>query len=141
MFNLDLRCFSGKLGPKNWSSPNWLKFGTGKHSYILFSILLFIYSKIFAIHIFLGKFGPKIWSSPNWSEFGTGIYCYMLVTILMVIFSKFLSFIFFGKIWSQNLTFSKLTEVWDKCTFLYLINPNLRDLFRGFVWGGGRGVG
>ena len=56
-------------------------------------------------------------------------------------FFKIFVIYIFWKNWSQNLTFSKLTEVWDKCTFLYHINPNLRDLFRGFVWGGGRGVG
>ena len=43
----------------------------------------------------------------------------MLITILMFIFSKFLTFIYFGLIWSQNLKFSKLTEIWDKRTFLY----------------------
>ena len=43
----------------------------------------------------------------------------MLITISMLIVSKFLSFIFFGLIWSQNTKFSKLTEIWDKRTFLY----------------------
>ena len=43
----------------------------------------------------------------------------MLISILMFIFSKFLSFIFFGQIWSQNLKFSKLTEIWYRGTLLY----------------------
>ena len=34
----------------------------------------------------------------------------MLITILMFIFSIFLSFIYFGQIWTQNLDFSKLTN-------------------------------
>ena len=56
---------------------------------------------------FLGKFGPKIRCSSNWLKFGTEVDHYMLISILMFIFSKFLSFIFFGQIWSQNLKFSK----------------------------------
>ena len=42
----------------------------------------------------------------------------MLITILKL-FSEFLSFIFFGQIWSQELKFSKVTEIWYKGTFLY----------------------
>ena len=36
----------------------------------------------------------------------------MLISTLMFIFSKFFSFIFLGQIWSQNLKFFRLTEVW-----------------------------
>ena len=44
----------------------------------------------------------------------------MFISILMFIFSKFLSFIFFEQIWTQNLKFSELTEIWYRGTFLYV---------------------
>ena len=44
----------------------------------------------------------------------------MLITIVMFIFSKFLSVILFGQIWSQNLKFSKLTEISYKGTLLHV---------------------
>ena len=47
------------------------------------------------------------------------IHCCMLITILMFILSKFLSLIFFGLIWSQNLKFSKLPEIRHGDTWLY----------------------
>ena len=68
---------------------------------------------------FFGKICPKIWSPPKWLKFGTGVHCYMLITILTFIFSKFLSFIFLGLSWSQNLNFSKLTEICYRVTLLY----------------------
>ena len=43
----------------------------------------------------------------------------MVITILTFIFSKFLSFIFLGLSWSQNLNFSKLTEICYRVTLLY----------------------
>ena len=43
----------------------------------------------------------------------------MLITSLMFIFSNFFSFIFFGQMWSQNLKFSKLTEIRFRGTLLY----------------------
>ena len=67
---------------------------------------------------FLGKFALKIWSSSNWLKIGTEVDSYMLISILIFIFSKFLSFLFFGQIWSQNLKFSKLIEIWYRCTLL-----------------------
>ena len=42
----------------------------------------------------------------------------MFISILIFNFSKFLSFILFGQIWSQNLKFSKLTEIWYRGTLL-----------------------
>ena len=43
----------------------------------------------------------------------------MLITVLMFIFSKNFSFIFFWQIWSQNLKFFKLTEIWYLGILLY----------------------
>ena len=48
----------------------------------------------------------------NWNLVATGVYCYMLITTLVLIFLKIFSSIFFGLIWSQNLKFFKLTEIW-----------------------------
>ena len=53
-------------------------------------------------------------------KFGTEVHSYMLISILMFIFSKILWFIFFEQIWTQNLKFSKLTEIWYRGTFLYV---------------------
>ena len=36
----------------------------------------------------------------------------MLITILMFIFQKVLPLIFFGRIWSHDLAFLKLTEIY-----------------------------
>ena len=49
--------FSGKFGPKIWSSSNWLKFGTEVDCYILILILMFIFST-FLLFIFF----RQIWS-------------------------------------------------------------------------------
>ena len=110
-------CFLGKFGAIIWISSNWLK-SRVIHCYMFITVLMFIFSKLFSF-IFCGRFGPKIWSSLNWLVFGTEVDCYMLILILMFIFPKFLSFIFFGQIWSQNLKFSKLTEIWCRGTSLY----------------------
>ena len=40
--------------------------------------------------------------------------------------------VFFGQIWSQKLKFSKLTEIWYKCTLLYPI-WNLMFIFSKFL--------
>ena len=68
---------------------------------------------------FWGKFGPIIWISWNWLKFYRGVHCYMLTTVSMFIFSKIFSFIFFGKILSQNLKFFKLTDIWYRGRLLY----------------------
>ena len=43
----------------------------------------------------------------------------MFITILMFIFSAFLSFTFFAQIWSKNLKFSKMNEIWYRGILLY----------------------
>ena len=64
----------------------------------------------------MGKFGLKNRSSPNWLKFGTGVHCYILITNLKFIFPKILSLMFFGQIWSHNLDFFKLTEIYFRGT-------------------------
>ena len=68
----------------------------------------------------MGKFGHKNWSSPNWLKLGTDIHCFILVLNSMLIFPIFFCSYFFGQIWSQNLKFSKLTEIWYQGTLLYV---------------------
>ena len=43
----------------------------------------------------------------------------MLFTILIFDFPKFLLLIFFGKIWSHNLEYFKLIEIWLRGRLLY----------------------
>ena len=45
-------------------------------------------------------------------KFGMAVDYHMLISILMFIFSKFFSFIFLRQIWSQNLKFFRLIEIW-----------------------------
>ena len=82
-----------KFGPKNWSSPNWLKFGTYVHCYVIITILMFIFRRFWSLFhkIFLGKFGPIILIFSNWLKFCRGMRCYMLITVFIFIFSKFWS--------------------------------------------------
>ena len=69
---------------------------------------------------FLGKFGHKNWSSPNWLKPVTDIHCFILVSNSMLIFTIFFFSYFLGQIWSENLKFSKLTEIWYQGTLLYV---------------------
>ena len=46
-----------KYGLKNWSSPNWLKYGAGVHFYIIISNLMFISPKFLSLTFF-----GQIWS-------------------------------------------------------------------------------
>ena len=68
----------------------------------------------------MGKFSHKNWSSPNWLKSGTDINCFILVSNSMLIFLIFFHSYFLGQIWSQNLKFSKLTEIWYQGTLLYV---------------------
>ena len=110
--------------------------------YILIPDLMFIFFKIFVIHIyiFFGKFSSKIWTSPK--KFGTGVHCYMLITVLLFIFSKFFWFIFFGQIWSKYLKFFKLTEISYRAMLLcayynfnvYFFKNFCQSYFFGQIW-------
>ena len=125
-----LKCFLEKSGPKKWGPPNWLKFGTRIHCYMLITILKFIFLK-FLSSISFGQILSQ--SSPNWLEFGTAVHCYMLITILKFLFSKLFSFIFFGQIWPENSKFLKLTEISWRGTLLYACNDFNVYFFKVFV--------
>ena len=93
----------GKSNPKNWSSSNWLKFGTDVGCYMLISILMFInltFSKL-----------TEIWYR------GTLLYVYYNFNgfFYKILFIHF----FFEQIWSQNVKFFKLTEIWYRGRLLY----------------------
>ena len=110
----------GQIWSIIWISSNWLKFLRQINCYAYYSFNVYFFKNYFHSY-FLGKFDLKVWSSSNWLKFGTEavIDCYMLISILMFIFSKFLSFIFFRQIWSQNLKFSKETDIWYSGTLLH----------------------
>ena len=69
--------------------------------------------------IFSKNFQNFFKSSPNWLKFGKRVRCYILIAILTFIFSNFFPFIFFGKIWSQNLKLFILTEISYRRTLVY----------------------
>ena len=102
----------GQIWSRKWTSSNWLKFYTEVDDHVLISILMFIFSNFLFIHIFWGKFGLKIWSFSDWLKFCTEIDYLILISILMFIFSKLFSLIYLLQIWSQNLKFFKLTDIW-----------------------------
>ena len=115
--------------PKKNLKPIWVHFGS---SYSQVEFILTLHPKVF-----LGKFGPKNWSSPNRLKFGVWVHCYILISNLMFIFSKFLSFIFFGQIWSQNLKVLKLNGIWYSGTLLYVyynFNVHLSKIFVNHVF-------
>ena len=92
-----------------------LKFGTGVHCYVLITILNLVFQN-FCHSCFSGRFSLDC---SNWLKFRRRKHCYMLITVLMFIFSKFFLIIFFEQIWSQNLKFFKLTEIWYRGRLLY----------------------
>ena len=73
----------------------------------------------FCYSFFLGKFVPIIWSSSNPPKFHRGVHWYTLITILMFVFPEFLSLMCFEQIWSHNLKYFKLTEIWNKGRLRY----------------------
>ena len=102
----------GKFGPKNWSSPNWLKLDKGVHCYILITICLLRFWCFFVqkfCHSY--KFGLKI-RSPSWLE--SSIYVHYYHALIITKSSKFLKFScsrYYGQT-SFELVFSKLTELY-----------------------------
>ena len=84
----------GKFNPKNWSSSDWLKFGTEVDCYILISILMLVNLKFSKL--------TKIWYR------GILLYTYYDFNVY---FFKILFIHIFGQIWSKNLKFFKLTEI------------------------------
>ena len=111
--------FWDKFAPKTWSFPNWLKFRTEVHSYILTTILMLIFSKFWHSH----NFGQICFQnlSPNWLKFDTRAYCYMLITVFICNFSKNLLFInFWGKFYPKT------------CRSLYLLKFSI-EIWRIYV--------
>ena len=105
---LHLIVFFWKFGSKNWSSPNGLKFGTEVHCYILFSNVMFIFSKFLP---FIFCFGEICYQNLKFSKLtkiwyrGALVYAYYDFNVY---FSKiFAVHVFFGQIWSNNLNFFK----------------------------------
>ena len=124
---------------RKWTSSNWLKFGTEVDDHGLVSIIMFIFSNFLFIHIFFVKFGLIIWSFSDWLKFGTEIDYLILIANLMFIFSKLFSLIDLGQVWSQNLKFVKLTEVWYRgrlpYTYLELNFFFFQNSFLSYFWG------
>ena len=79
------------------------------------------FSYFFVSHIFWGR---QIWSHnlkfmTEILQRGTLLHAYYDLNVYF--FQKFCQSYFLGKIWSQNLKFSKLTEIWYSGTLLYVI--------------------
>ena len=55
----------------------------------------------------------------------------MLISILMFIFSKFFSFMFFREIWSQNLKFFRLNEIWYRGRNKHMVIYLCTNFFSG----------
>ena len=121
---LFIHIFLGAFGAYIWNSSNLLRFHKGVHCYMLITIL----SKFLLFIFFWANLVPK----SEVLQINRNLNCYILM-ILMFIFSKFFSFIFcFGHTWSQNLEFSKLTEIWWRDTLLYAYY-NFCFIFQDFV--------
>ena len=95
---------------------------------MLLLTLTFIISKSLS-RTFWAKFCPKIWSTLDWLKFCTEIGYHILILILKFIFSNFFSLIYLGEIWSQNLKFLKLTEIWYRGKW-----PYFSFIFFGRIW-------
>ena len=87
-----LKVFLGKFGPKNWSSPNWLKVGTGLHCYTLITILMSIFQ-----NFVIQKHWTNLISKSNVLQIDARAHCSMLITVFMCNFSKYLLINFWGK--------------------------------------------
>ena len=111
----------GQIWSLIWISLNWFKFHRGVHSYVLITMLMFIFFQNSCHLYFLGKFGPKIRSSTKWQKLCARVYNCILITILMLIFQNYGHSHFFGQICSENLNFSKLTEIWCKVHYYYML--------------------
>ena len=95
-----------KFNPKNWSSLDWLKYGTGVdyHIYTYFD---------FNVYFSLGKFGPTKSEicQIKWNLVqGYIVYAYFDLNVYF--FKIIFIYIFFWQIWSQNVKFFKLTKIW-----------------------------
>ena len=89
--------------------PNWLKFGSGVHYYMLIQILTLIFLKFFSVLLFWVNFVQKFKVLQiNWNLVQR--YIDICLWRFWRLFFHFF-FNFFGQIWFQNLNFIKLTEI------------------------------
>ena len=95
--------------------PNWLKFGSGVHYYMLIQILTLIFLKVFSVLLFWVNFVQKSEVLQiNWNLVQRYIdICLWRFWRLFFLFFLFFFFHsnFFGQVWFQNLNFIKLTEI------------------------------
>ena len=115
-----LQWLLGKLGSKDWSSPNWLKSYRCTLPYPYFEFNAY-FSIILVIHIFWGQTKSqnlKFFKLTEISHMGSLLYA-MLLRFYCLYFQNFCHWYFFGLICSQNLKFSKLNQIWYRDALLY----------------------
>ena len=88
--------------------------------------------KIFVTNIFWINLVQIFEVYPKGLKLRTGLHCYKLITILMFIFSKFYHSYNYGQIWSQNLTFFKLTK-FDTRAHCYMMITVLMCNFSNYL--------
>ena len=100
-------CSLGKFGPIIWISSNWLKFRRGVHYYMLITVLMFIFSKLFSF-VFFGEIWYQNLKFFKLTEIwyrGRLLYAYFDFDVYF--FKFFVSHMFLGKyglkIWSSQI--------------------------------------
>ena len=91
---LNPKVFLGKFGPKNWNSPNWLKFDKGVHCFILISNLKFIFKNFCHTFFWANLVQKSDFPQINWNL----IQEYIVICLLRLkclVLQKILSVIFF----------------------------------------------
>ena len=120
-----------KFGPKNWGTPNWLKFCRGIHCYMFITILTFLLSKCLSFILFWVNLVPKPEVLQiDWNLIrGTLLYAYYDFNIC---FSKiFVTNVFLGRcgpiIWisSKWLKFRREVHGYMLITVLMFTFPKL----------------
>ena len=114
----NLTWFLGKFGPKNWSSPNWLKVGTGVHCYIFISNLMFIFPKFLSLIFFWANLVRKSEVLQiNWNSV-QGYIAICLLQFSVYFFKSFVIHIILGKfvpnVWccpKWNLAFVYIIDI------------------------------
>ena len=100
------KCFLGKFGPKNWTSPTWLKFGTGIHCYALMLCAMprcyvcVSFFKVYVIHFSWANLIPKSEVSQiNWNlEHGYIAICLLQFSCLS---KNFVTHVFWANLFLQ----------------------------------------
>ena len=96
----------GKFGLKNWSSPNWLKFGTGAH--ILLMILKFIFRKLFSLMIFgqIWSHNLDVFKLTKISQRVTLLYAYYRFNVY------FFKILFIHIFWANLVPYSEVLQIY-----------------------------